>query len=65
MPKQYEAIRDKLISQGKDVKAAKSDAAAIYNSRHPGKPLRPDRPEKKQQGKKSLGRRPRKETFHD
>ena len=37
MPKQYEAIRDKLISEGKSPKAAKTSAARIYNAqRKPG-----------------------------
>lgn len=39
MPKQYEAIRDKLISQGKSTAAAKTSAAKIYNSKHPGAPV--------------------------
>lgn len=30
MPPQYEAIRDKLISEGKSIKAAKTSAAKIY-----------------------------------
>lgn len=41
MPKEYEAIRDDLVKRGKALKEAKSEAAAIYNKRHPGKPLRP------------------------
>lgn len=37
MPKQYEAIRDKLIAQGKSEQDAKRSAAAIYNAiRNPG-----------------------------
>jgi hypothetical protein len=32
MPKQYEAIRDKLIKQGLPAKAAKTRAAKIYNA---------------------------------
>jgi hypothetical protein len=32
MPKKYEAIRDKLLKQGKSAKAAKKSAARIYNS---------------------------------
>jgi hypothetical protein len=39
MPKQYEAIRDSLISRGKSEKEAKRIAAATYNSRHPGHPM--------------------------
>lgn len=48
MPKEYEAIRDKL-AQGAPVDSpkynqAQSEAAAIYNSRHKGNPVtsRPD-----------------------
>ncbi len=37
MPKKYEAIRDKMISEGKSAKAAKTSAAKIYNAeRKPG-----------------------------
>lgn len=32
MPKQYEAIRDKLIAEGLSKKAAEEHAAKIYNS---------------------------------
>ena len=32
MPRKYEAIRDKLIKQGKSSKAAKKSAARIYNA---------------------------------
>jgi hypothetical protein len=32
MPRKYEAIRDKMISQGKSSKAAKKSADRIYNS---------------------------------
>lgn len=32
MPKKYEAIRDKLVSQGKPLKAAKTSAAKIFNA---------------------------------
>ena len=39
MPTQYEAIRDKFIAKGMDVKEAKKRAAMIYNSLHPGHPL--------------------------
>lgn len=39
MPKQYEAIRDKFVSQGMPLKEAKKHAAMIYNSRHPGAPV--------------------------
>jgi hypothetical protein len=37
MPKKYEAIRDKMIKQGKSTKAAKTSAAKIFNAtRKPG-----------------------------
>jgi hypothetical protein len=36
MPAEYEAIRDSLKKRGKSLKAAKTEAAKIYNSRHPG-----------------------------
>jgi hypothetical protein len=39
MPKQYEAIRDKFAAEGMDYDEAQSRAAAIYNSKHPGKPV--------------------------
>jgi hypothetical protein len=38
MPRQYEAIRDKLVSQGKSLKEAKALAAKIYNARRGSKP---------------------------
>lgn len=39
MPKQYEAIRDKMAAGGMDYDEAQSHAAAIYNSKHPGSPV--------------------------
>jgi len=39
MPKQYEAIRDKLIAKGLSTKAAKTKAAKIYNSKHKKNPV--------------------------
>lgn len=39
MPKQYEAIRDRLIAQGLREAAAKQQAARIYNSQHPKTPV--------------------------
>ena len=39
MPKQYEAIRDKLATQGVDYDEAQSRAAAIYNAKHPSRPV--------------------------
>jgi len=38
MPKQYEAIRDKLIKQGLSKEYAKKHAAMIYNSQRGNKP---------------------------
>lgn len=38
MPKQYEAIRDKL-AKTMSYDEAQSHAAAIYNSKHPGAPV--------------------------
>ncbi len=43
MPKQYEAIRDELMSKGHSKKSAQKHAAMIYNAHHPGHPLRPHR----------------------
>jgi hypothetical protein len=39
MPPQYEAIRDKLVKEGKPLKEAKTTAAKIYNSKHPEAPV--------------------------
>lgn len=39
MPREYEQIRNSLESRGKGEKAAKSEAAAIYNSRHHDHPV--------------------------
>jgi hypothetical protein len=39
MPKAYEAMRDKFVSQGLSTKAAKKKAARIYNSKHPKEPV--------------------------
>jgi hypothetical protein len=36
MPAQYEAIRDKLIKEGKSKKDAQKHAAMIYNSKNKG-----------------------------
>lgn len=52
MPAQYEAIRDDLIKRGKSEKEAKRIAAATYNARHPGNPMRPHRKRKHQMPKK-------------
>jgi len=43
MPREYEAIRDKLRKTGMDPKAAKKKAARIFNSRHPEAPVGPGR----------------------
>lgn len=40
MPKAYEAMRDKFISEGMSEKAAKKKAARIYNSQHKQKVTR-------------------------
>lgn len=37
MPKQYEAIRDRFIAKGMPAKEAKTRAAKIFQSLHPGK----------------------------
>ena len=39
MPAAYEAIRDKMESQGMSEDAAQSHAARIYNHAHPGAPV--------------------------
>lgn len=39
MPKQYLAMKRKFKSQGMDDDAAKTKAAKIYNSKHPGAPV--------------------------
>jgi uncharacterized protein YoaH (UPF0181 family) len=39
MPKGYEKIRDKLISEGVSVKEAKTIAAKIWNAKHPKNPV--------------------------
>lgn len=35
MPKEYEAMRNSLLSRGKSSQEAKRIAAATYNKRHP------------------------------
>lgn len=49
MPKQYEAIRDKLKKKGMSTKNAKKHAAMIYNSKHKKNPVtkNSDKKEKK------------------
>jgi hypothetical protein len=39
VPKQYEAIRDKFVAQGKPEAEAKTRAAKIYNSAHKANPV--------------------------
>ena len=39
MPKQYEAIRDKLKKEGMSLPEAKKHAAMIYNSKHKKNPV--------------------------
>jgi hypothetical protein len=39
MPKEYEAIRDNLVKEGKDYDEAQRIAAATYNKRHPDHPM--------------------------
>lgn len=39
MPKEYEKIRDSLVSRGKDYDEAQRIAAATYNKRHKGNPI--------------------------
>ena len=39
MPAQYEAIRDSFVKKGMSLKAAKTKAAKIYNSKHKKKPV--------------------------
>ncbi len=51
MPREYEAIRDNLVKRGKSLKEAKTEAAKIYNSRHPGAPVT------RNSDKKSKGKR--------
>ncbi len=38
-PRQYEAIRDKFIAEGKPTAEAKTRAAKIYNSTHHDNPV--------------------------
>ena len=39
MPKQYEAIRDKLVAKGMAYDDAQTHAAKIYNAAHPDRPV--------------------------
>jgi hypothetical protein len=36
MPKAYEAMRDSFVKKGMSLKNAKTKAAKIYKSKHPG-----------------------------
>ena len=50
MPKQYEAMRDKFVSEGMGYDAAQGKAARIYNamrSKHPTMQKLSNKPEKK------------------
>lgn len=48
MPRAYEAMRDKFISEGMNEKAAKGKAARIYNSTHHNNPVTRSSDERKQ-----------------
>lgn len=48
MPKQYEKIRNRLISKGTPTKEAKRIAAATYNKQHPGNPMRPHKKDRRE-----------------
>ena len=39
MPKGYEKMRDKFMSEGMSEKSAKRKAARIWNSKHPTNPV--------------------------
>ncbi len=39
MPKGYEKMRDKFMSEGLSEKAAQTKAAKIWNSKHPDNPV--------------------------
>jgi hypothetical protein len=39
MPKAYEEMRDKFMRQGMSKDAAQAKAAAIYNAKHPDRPV--------------------------
>lgn len=41
MPKQYTRIRDALVKRGTPYDEAQAIAAATYNKRHPGHPMKP------------------------
>lgn len=49
MPKQYEAIRDKLKAEGKPLKEAQRIAAATYNKNRGSKPPVTGKPHGKRQ----------------
>lgn len=51
MPAGYEHMRDKFIRDGMSSKAAKTKAARIWNSEHPGNPVGPHRHEKRKMPK--------------
>jgi|KBSSwiStaDraftv2_1062776.scaffolds.fasta_scaffold14219_12 hypothetical protein len=56
MPAQYEAIRDKAMSEGMSKDKAQSKAAAIYNSKHPNNPVT-GKHDKTKKMLKSIGKR--------
>jgi hypothetical protein len=39
MPKGYEKMRDSFVRKGMSLKAAKTKAAKIWNSKHKGNPV--------------------------
>lgn len=57
MPKQYEAMRDKLAAGGMNYDAAQSKAAAIYNAKHPKAPVTGNPNNEKPRGKQSALRK--------
>lgn len=52
MPREYEAIRDRLIKSGLPVARAKGEAARIWNRRHPDDPNPWNREKKRRRRKK-------------
>lgn len=57
MPKMYEAIKRRLISEGKSEDSAQSSAAAIYNSKHPSAPMSGAHPNPEAEKKRKTSRR--------
>lgn len=52
MPAGYEHMRDKFKREGLSTAAAKTKAAKIWNSQHPGNPVGPHHHEKRKMPKK-------------